>query len=235
MGDFGRVEKKFYTHPKALKARGLDPGSISLWLFANCWCRDHRAQGVIPHDVALELGSATEVKALLDSQLWTDNGSHYEFHDWPEWNSDMIRVAGVRSSAQWLVQDTLPDHPASVQQRLAGEVEKLIEEGATTPVLRFALRKWGEEPNARVTWLAYYVSDAIRQGERGIAGAIKQARRTWNMAPLAEFGYRWQAPDPPLGVKSVREVREFMQRRKSDWLDEIEASIGEFDPVRRGG
>lgn len=225
MTDLSRIAKKFYEHPKALKARALDPGSISLWLFANCYCRDHRMQGVISHAEALELGSESEIKALVDSGLWHDDGDNYVFKDWMDWNPDMIR-SGSKTSASYIVQQALPNHPYDSQARLAVEVQKLIDEGIPLCAINAGLKTWGERKEARFAWLPYYVSDSIRAGESGIHAAIKEARRTWDMSLLVEYGYRWKSPELPDGIKSARQVREYMRERKAAWLDQIEASLG---------
>lgn len=225
MADLSRIDKKFYQHYKAIKARSAEPGSISLWLFANCWCRNHRTQGVIPKDKALELGTPAEIQALVEAHLWRDAADSYVFNDWSEWNPDMLS-AGSKTSAKYIVQRILSSHPLTTQNRLSVEVEKLIDEGVPLSAIEAGLRTWGERKEARFAWLAYYVSDAIRAGESGIHAAIKQARQTWDMAPLAEFGFRWQSPELPDGMKSARQVREYMRQRKATWLDEIEASLG---------
>lgn len=225
MTDLSRITKTFYKHPKAMKAISLERGSISLWLFANCWCRNHRTQGIIPRAKALELGTEAEIKALVDSGLWREIADGYEFKDWKDWNPDLIR-SNPTASAAYLVQITLPQHPRHTQDRLADEALKLIDEGVPRSAIEAGLRTWGERKEARFAWLSYYVSDAIRAGESGIHAAIKQARRTWDMAPLAEFGYRWQSPELPDGMKSPRQVREYMRQRKAAWLDEIEAGLG---------
>lgn len=226
MADNGRVHKKFYQHPKAIRARSIEPGSISLWLFANCWCRNHRSQGSIPKGKALELGTPAEIDALVVTRLWIDSGDSYDFHDWGDWNPDLIRRAGEKSSAIQITQNCLPDHPFDVQNRVAVEVRKLAEEGLTKPIIEAALRKWAQRPDARVTWIPYFASDAIREGETGIAGAIKEARRTGDMSPLREFGWRFVPPELPDNIRSAKGIREFTQAAKSRWLDEIEAKNG---------
>lgn len=224
MADLSRIDKKFYLHPKAMKARAAAPGAIALWLFANCYCRDHRAQGVLPREVALELGSEQEIQALVDAHLWRAVEDTYVFNDWAEWNPDMLS-AGSKTSAKYIVQHILSNHPLTTQNRLSAEVEKLIDEGVPLSAIEAGLRTWGERKEARFAWLAYYVSDAIRAGESGVHAAIKEARRTWDMAPLAEFGFRWESPDLPDGMKSPRQVREYMRQRKAAWLDGIEAGL----------
>ena len=135
--------------------------------------------------------------------------------------------SGPKTSAIYIVQRVLGCHPKATQDRLAAEVEKLIDEGVPRSAIEAGLRTWGGRADARFAWLAYYVSDAIRQGESGIHAAIKEARRTLDMSPLAEFGYRWHAPDPPDEARSAKAIREFMRRRKLLWLDDIEASVSE--------
>lgn len=225
MADLSRISKTFYQHPKALKARAAEPGSISLWLFANCWCRNHRTQGVIPREKALELGTEAEIRALVDARLWRLVRDSYVFKDWRDWNPDMAREY-PDTSAVFIVQKALPHHPKVSQDRLADEVLKLIEEGIPRSAIEAGLETWGQRKDARFAWLSYFVSDALRAGECGLSAALREARRTWDMTPLAEFGFRWQAPDVPEGMRSAARVKEWMRGQKSAWLNEIEASVG---------
>jgi hypothetical protein len=223
MPELSKIDKRFYCHPKAVKARVSEPGAISLWLFANCFCRDHRQQGWLSRDQALDLGSEAEIQALVDAGLWQEVDGGYQFKDWLEWNPDFV-AKGTRTSAGRIVFNVLGDHPAEIQARLAKEVEKLIDGGATKPAIEFALRKWASRPDARVTWLAYFVSDAIREGETGVHAAIKHARETGNMTLLAEYGYRWSAPDLPPRV-SLSQAREFISQKKQEFLNHVEAGL----------
>ena len=223
MTDLSRTDKKFYLHPKAKAARKAEAGSLSLWLICNCWCRDHRQQGFVPLDVAQGFGSPAEIKALVDSHLWLEVQGGYQFKNWGEWNPDMLKQ-GPRTSAKWLVQDVLADHPQGVQDRLSVEVEKLIGEGVNSTVLIAALRKWNEKPEARTSWLAYYVSDVIREGESGVHAAIRKARESGDVSPLKAFGFRWEAPVAPERIGAKR-VREFMLQKKMQWLNEVEAGL----------
>ena len=224
MSNFGRVDKKFYQHPKAVKARNAEPGSVALWLFANCWCRDHRRQGFISRDEALSLGTEAEIKALLDCGLWRQVDGGYQFWDWEDWNADMVGQ-GARTSAYRIVDEVLSDHPHAVQARLVVEVEKFIEQGVPKSAIVAGLEKWRSRKDAKVTWLAYFVSDAIREGECGVFAALKEARRTGNVLLLNEFGFKWKSPELPDGMRSRAAIREFMQNRKTLWLDDVEAKV----------
>jgi len=223
MTDLSRIEKTFYLHPKAKKARQAEAGSLALWLLANCWCRDHRMQGFVPRDTALSMGTVAEIKALVDAGLWVEVELGFEFKDWANWNPDTLR-SGSRSSAGHLVWEVLGDHPEGVRMRLAQEVEKLFDEGVSLDVVKAALKIWGERPGAKVIWLGYYVSDVIRDGESGLAGAIKKARQSGDVKALAGFGYRWYPPDAPSPI-TAKGLREFMRVKKMEWLDTIEASL----------
>lgn len=220
MPDLSKVDKRFYCHPKAVKARAKEPGSISLWLFANCYCRDHRKQGFLTREEALELGTENEIQTLVECGLWLEVDGGYEFNDWLDWNPDYQ----LKSIAGRIVFKVLGDHPTETRFRLAQEAEKLIDEGASLPAVEAALRKWGERRDARVTWLPYFVSDAIRESESGVQAAIRHARETGNMTLLAEYGYRWVAPDAPPRI-GAQKVREFMREHKQRFLDEVEAGI----------
>lgn len=223
MPDLSRIEKTFYLHPKAKAARSAEPGSLSLWLICNCWSRDHRMMGFVPQDTALSFGTVAEIKALVDARLWVEVENGYEFKDWGNWNPDTLR-SGTRSTAGHLVWEVLGSHPEGVRMRLAQEVEKLFLEGVSLDVVEAALRIWGQRPGAKVIWLGYYVSDVIREGETGLRGALKLARATGDMKPLAAFGHRWDAPDAPSRI-GAKAVREFMRGKKLEWLDTIEAGL----------
>ena len=223
MADLSKIVKTFYLHPKAKKARQLEAGSLSLWLLCNCWCRDHRMQGFVPRDIALSMGTVAEIKALVDSRLWVEVEQGYEFKDWGNWNPDTLR-SGSRSSAGHLVWEVLGNHPEGVRMRLAQEAEKLFDEGVSLDVVEAALKIWGERPGAKVIWLGYYVSDVIREGESGLAGALKKARQTGDVKGLAAFGYRWYPPDAPSPI-TARALREFMHGKKMEWLDTVEAGL----------
>lgn len=224
MADSSKISKSFYRHPKVRLARESDPGSISLWLVMNCFCRDHRRQGRFSRDEALQFGTESEIKSLVDSGLWSESGDEIEFHDWGDWNPDMVR-AGVYTTARWIVHQAIPDHPELAQERLAREAEKLLDEGVPLSAVKAGVVTWGQRENARFGWLAYFVSDAMRANGGGISAAIREARQTWNMAPLKQFGHVWAAPDIPEGLRTAKQVRSFMRQKKSEWLDRIEAKI----------
>lgn len=219
------ISNQFHLHPKVINARRIEPGSIGLWLLAHCWCRAHRGKGVIPHEQATALGSPDEIRALVDVGLWIDDGQNYRFHDWDGWNPEETRN-GIVSSAQWIVQEALPDHPSQIHARLAVEVRSLIEDGIAKPPIITALKQWGSTPNARPSWLPYLVSDAIKAGETGVYATIKEARKTGNMSLLKEHGFRWVAPDVPDGMRSPTKVRAWMREQKNVWLDDVEAQLG---------
>lgn len=219
------ISNKLHLHPKVLQARKIDAGSMGLWLLAHSWCRSHRAKGRVPYTVARELGSDSEIAALLECGLWADDGD-YVFHDWGDWNPEDV-VRGPVTSAAWIVQQVLPDHPQQVRDRLAVEVKKLIEEGIARPPIEAGLKTWGSRADARVTWLPYFVSDAIREGESGVHAAIRTARETLNMTPLVEFGFRWQEPDVPDGMRVPARVKVWMKEQKLAWLNQVEARVRE--------
>ena len=224
MTDLSRIDKRFYKHPKAVAAREKEPGAISVWLFCNCWCRDHRAQGVIPKDVALEFGTEAELQALVECGLFDEDFDSYEFHDWRDWNPDLVRSTPKASSA-YIVSTILGDHPGDVQKSMRREVNKLMDEGVPTPVIEDALREWVTKPDAGMSWLAFMASNAMRKRNTGIHAALKEARRTGIVSGLAEFGYQWTPPDSPPRIGAAA-VREFMRKHKMAWLAQIEADIG---------
>lgn len=226
MTDTSRIAKSFYRHPKVRLARELEPGSIALWLMMNCYCRDHRRQGRFSVDEAREFGTDAEIKALVDCRLWQECDGQIEFHDWSDWNADLIG-AGIKTTSRRMVHDVLPDHPESTKDRLAQEVQKLLDEGIAASVVRAAVERWGSRKDAGFAWLPYMVTDVMRSGEGGLVAAIKEARKTWDMAPLAVFGHKWVAPDLPDGIRSAAQARAFMRQRKSEWLNRIEAHLGE--------
>lgn len=234
MTDLSRVDKHLYRHRKVRRARQLNRGAMALWLLANCWCRDHRRQGVISREAALELGDDDEIDTLVEVGLWEpvvdDSGVvvAYRFHDWRDWNPDLIS-SGPRSSAMWIVQHSLPDQPFETQRRLAAEVEKLIGEGVDTRLIEAGLSRWESRADARPTWLPYLVSDEIRARKSGIRAVIAEARRTNDVSVLREWGYRWTPPPPLEGPCTAAQLREHVRRDRQQWLDEIEANLPDGD------
>lgn len=223
MADPGRIDKRFYKHAKAIKARSLDPGSISLWIFANCYCRNHRKQGLVPFDKARELGTESEIQALVDSGLWLEVDEGYRFNDWDEWNPDQLRETLVGSAA-WIVHEELSDHPEATKWRMTTEVKKLLSEGMTASVIRGGLRKWCSRAEAPVGWLSFFVSDVLRDSNSGVAAVLAEAKRTGVVGPLAAFGFRWHPPCPPPDA-TVSEIRKFNEESKRKWLSGIEVGL----------
>lgn len=223
MSDYGRIHRRFPTHPKVQHAVAIaGNGAIGLWTLCNADSRDHHRSGFIPAAVAEMFGTQQEIDALVDAGLWEKVDGGYRFHDYEEWNADDVR-GGAKGSAAWIVQQCVPDHPQAVKDRLASEVLKLVDEGFTLAVIKAALERWLTKPESPPSWLPLFASDCLRADDSLIT-TLREVWRSGETSRLHQFGYMFTPPDPPLGM-SVYEVKKFMLDAKRAWVKEIQKGL----------
>jgi len=124
------------------------------------------------------------------------------------------RLTPVRTQAEELVQSV--DVPNAVKKKLTEQVDTLLAERIAPERITAALRAWEAEPNAKPGLLPYLVKPSPLQA------AINQAREDGVMAPLKDFGFRWETPDTPDGMRNPAKVKEWHKEQKNAWLDQIE-------------
>jgi hypothetical protein len=225
VSDWGRIHREFHRHPKVERA-GL--AGIGLWTLCNSWSRDNRTKGFVPEDVVRgfcnRFGEPDLPFDLVESGLWElIEGQGYRFKDWEEWNADET----PKTTSARLVAEVLPSgHPSEVQNKLANEVAKLLEEGIEYSVVKAALKLWLGKSNAAPSWLPMLVSDVTRKGgtaERDVA--LREAWKTGDTKPLARFGLVFTPPDLPRAINTVEGARFFMLRAKRAWIEQLRKEL----------
>jgi hypothetical protein len=74
-----RVDDNLSDHPKVLVAGNA---SMGLWVRAGAWSMKHLTDGFVPDAVVALLGSARDVRGLVNSGLWIATDGGYRFHAW---------------------------------------------------------------------------------------------------------------------------------------------------------
>ncbi|ALA48484.1 hypothetical protein AVU99_gp113 [Mycobacterium phage Lolly9] len=224
MSDFGRIDRKFWDHPKAKQAGNA---ALGLWAKANSWCRDNRSGGFVPRDVVLELGTRDEANALVSARLWkrVDKDGAFigvQFNDYDHWNDDVEpnTVAGD------LVRKVVPEsQPLSIRKQLVKKTAEMLREGIDAEILERALNLWlakdfgpGILPNL--------VSEAQKEAQRAatLRNTITKCLETGQVSPLKAYGYIFTPPVPPDGL-DVNQRRDWMAGAKRDWLNELRGRV----------
>lgn len=58
--------------------------AVGLWSRAGSWSRKEGTNGFIPTGMAKSLGTASQIKALVDNALWHKVPGGYQFHQWDD-------------------------------------------------------------------------------------------------------------------------------------------------------
>lgn len=87
-----RVDEQVAFHPKTVQAGNA---AMGLWLRAGAWSSGQLTDGFIPSPIGSSIGSAREIRALVDTGLWVPVGGGWCFHDWGDYNpsGELIDVA----------------------------------------------------------------------------------------------------------------------------------------------
>jgi hypothetical protein len=88
---WGRLDDSFYDNPKVLEALEIDVASIALHARAIAYAARHEKDGhLTQHAVCSLMPSPTEresaVAALVQTELWHENGQDYVIHDYLDYN-----------------------------------------------------------------------------------------------------------------------------------------------------
>lgn len=93
-----KIDDRVRTHPKIIEA---GPVASWLWLCGLTYCHEQMTDGSIPYRVvkllAIGIGRPTvHVRKLLRIGLWIDTGSHYQVHDYLDWNPSRAEIIAQR-------------------------------------------------------------------------------------------------------------------------------------------
>lgn len=112
-------------------------------------------------------------------------------------------------------------YPLVVEKSLISKVDELINEGQDPAIVREALKLWLDKPDAGVALLPYLIANVMRGGGERTA-ALRQAYRSGDTKPLAQFGWVFTPPDLPLDIKTVADAKAFMLAAKRKWITDIQ-------------
>lgn len=92
-----RLDDRFHGNPKVLAA-----GNAAVGLYVRCgtYCADHLTDGFVPKNLAKNYGKPSEIRALLDVGLWTENDTHYVMPDYLDFNPSKQVVEAERAAAK---------------------------------------------------------------------------------------------------------------------------------------
>lgn len=90
-----RIDDRVRTHPKIVQA---GPVAAWLWLSGVCYCREHLTDGRIDKSMLPTLAPGLrnlrrEAARLVEVGLWHEHDSHFEVHDFLDWNPSRNDVA----------------------------------------------------------------------------------------------------------------------------------------------
>lgn len=123
------MDDNFADHPKV---DALSDGAFRLHVAGLLYCARHTTDGIIPaHRVArlTRTYKPTQLAELLRSGIWLKHPSHYEVHDYLDWNK----------SSAWWAEKRSADAARQAEYRARRAAEKAAEEaarraGRTTPI-----------------------------------------------------------------------------------------------------
>ena len=87
-----KIDDRFYSHPKIVRAWALDPASVGLYVRALSYATSNLTDGQISQALVFELfrsrtRRARAVKALIETGLWEQTGDGYAIHDYLDFNT----------------------------------------------------------------------------------------------------------------------------------------------------
>lgn len=218
MGAWGRIHKTFYKHPKVLQC---SIAAIGLWTLSNAWCRDHRKQGFIPTNTALELAGDTgePIAELIHARLWFEVDGGYQFNDWLEWNAD----DNPHTLAEQLVYENIPtSQPEQVHRKLRDKTAELLAEGIEPLWIGRGLKEWVSRHDAGVHLLPFLISDLMRQNKGSeLESVMRGCWSTGDLAPLYQRGHVFDAPEVPSDLTTIADIRAFMLAAKRQWINSL--------------
>ena len=93
-----KVDDQLAFHPKVMAAGNE---AIGLWVRAGAWCSAYLTDGRIPkavaHSMASDMANAIALaNSLVMAKLWVDDGDHYVFHDWEEFQPSASKALARR-------------------------------------------------------------------------------------------------------------------------------------------
>lgn len=74
-----KVDDTLAFHHKTIEAGNA---AMGLWVRAGAWSAQNLTDGFIPHAIARQLGTKSQISRLLTARLWAEQTGGYSFHEW---------------------------------------------------------------------------------------------------------------------------------------------------------
>lgn len=108
-----RVDDNLAFHPKVMQAQNP---AMGLWVRAGSWAAQQLTDGVVPQEIAKNIGGKREIDRLVDNGLWLPVDSGFVFHQWTERNPsrsqiESRRASGAKRLQRWREQHERGDEP----------------------------------------------------------------------------------------------------------------------------
>ena len=88
-----KVDDKFHSHPKVIKAGNE---AVGLWSRCGSYASDHLTNGFIPEEVALLYGRRELAEVLVRTKLWSRVRGGWQMHDYFDYNPSKEAVDNER-------------------------------------------------------------------------------------------------------------------------------------------
>jgi len=93
-----KVDDAFHAHPKVAD---LSLAAVGTWLLAGTWASQYLTDGALSAKAASRLGATPEtIRELVESGLWDETDSGYQFHDWDQFQPSKAEVEADRAAAR---------------------------------------------------------------------------------------------------------------------------------------
>jgi hypothetical protein len=76
-----RIDDVFPFHERIIRAGNA---AVGVWSRAGAWSAAQLTDGFVPTEIARTIGSAKEIRRLVDVGLWIEEDGGYRFHAWAE-------------------------------------------------------------------------------------------------------------------------------------------------------
>lgn len=90
-----KVDDTLAFHHKSVAAGNA---AMGLWVRAGSWSMQTLSDGYIPDVIAIQLGSKSQAKRLVEVGLWDRLQSGYGFHEWEQRQPTKVQVQADRAA-----------------------------------------------------------------------------------------------------------------------------------------
>lgn len=100
---WAKLDDRFHSHPKALRAWEREPASLGLYLLALSWVAANETDGHVPSEwinrqVPVQLDRDRLTETLKEAGLMEPNGEGWLIHDYLDYNLSRADIAKKRKA-----------------------------------------------------------------------------------------------------------------------------------------